>query len=100
MLALFSLATVMANIQGAVAPFASLLPMVMEGAPADTVGQIRRGLADYPGAGGRSHAALEVMISDFARYHAAMAVIVVVVANTGTAADPVPALRAFFDGGW
>jgi hypothetical protein len=33
MLALFALAVVMANIQGAVAPFASLLPLLMEGTP-------------------------------------------------------------------
>jgi hypothetical protein len=30
----------------------------------------------------------------------AVLVAVVAVANAGTAADPEPALRAFFDGGW
>jgi hypothetical protein len=148
--ALLSLVTVMANVQGAVAPFASLLPMLAVGAAdaelAGTVDQVRRRLADLPGVGGQPPAALDVMISDFSRYHAALAVvaaiaavvligmsvvlwkrfartgsserrtrrvlgsfgvfsallslamIVIAVANTITAADPAPALLAFFDG--
>ncbi|MFE9575643.1 hypothetical protein ACFYO1_04610 [Nocardia sp. NPDC006044] len=148
-LALGSLVLVMANVQGAVAPFASLLPMLTTG-PADgalspALEQIRQQLAD---AGGRPSPILDVMIGDFARYHTAMAVIativaitllalsvvswrkfsrtesadqrprrlfaslgtlataltlatlVVAVANTGTAANPTPALAAFFAGGW
>jgi hypothetical protein len=83
MLALFSLVTVMANVQGAVAPFASLLPMLMAGAPdgelADTLDQVRQGLADSPGAGAPTPPALEVMISDFSRYHVAMAAIAAIV---------------------
>ena len=150
--ALFSLVTVMANVQGAVAPFASLLPMLTGGATdaelADTLDQVRQRLADPRSAGGRASPAIEVMISDFTRYHVAMAVeaaivavvligmsvvlwkrfattgsperrtrrvlasfgalsalvslivIFVAVANTTTAADPTPALLAFFDGGW
>lgn len=150
-LALFSLLALMANIQGMVAPFSSLLPMLKvdaaDGDLAVTLEQIRRGLADSPSADRRTPA-LEVMISDFALYHAAMAVIaavvavvligasvalwrnfrriavsdkrtrrvlgsfgvlttlfsialiVVVVANTLTAADSTPALLAFFNGGW
>ncbi|MFI6866624.1 hypothetical protein [Nocardia sp. NPDC050406] len=136
---------VMANIQGAVAPFSSLLPMVVDSPTdtelADTLGQIRQRLADHA-----ETPVLDVITEDFARYHAAMAVIaacvavlliaasalswitfakasdsrarrvlasfgiasalfalamiVVAVANTGTAADPTPALSAFFDGGW
>jgi len=152
MLALFSLVTVMANIQGAVAPFASLLPMLTAGATGarltGTLDQVRERLADSPGANVRTPPALEVMISDFSRYHVAMAVtaavvaavligisavlwkrfagtepsggrtrsvlgsfgalsallslamIVIAVANTTTAADPAPALLAFFEGGW
>ncbi|MGW6374516.1 hypothetical protein ACWFRB_00450 [Rhodococcus sp. NPDC055112] len=151
--ALFSLAVVMANIQGAVAPFSSLMSMLpvgeTDGGLADTLGQVRQQLADSPSAGGdRTAPVLDVMISDFSRYHAAMAVIaaivaavliglsvvmwkwrastessargtrrmlrpvavlsaavslgviVVGVANTTTAADPEPALLAFFDGGF
>lgn len=150
MCALFSLMLVMANVQGAIAPFASLLPMLTGGAAegelADTLDEIRQRLAESLGAGGQDTPALELIIGDFARYHVAMAVIagvsavvfvgmsavlwkrfagkesgrarwvlgsfgglsvvlslaliVVAVANTSTAADPGPALLAFFDGGW
>ncbi|KAA8885283.1 hypothetical protein F3087_29445 [Nocardia colli] len=152
MLALGSTVLVMANIQGAVAPFASLLPMLTDGTADSALSlaleQIRQQLADSPNAGGRLSLILDLMISDFARYHAAMAVIaatvalillalsvlcwrrfagtsladrrprrllasfgtltavlalatlVVAVANTGTAANPAPALAAFFAGGW
>ncbi|MEZ0094505.1 hypothetical protein [Streptacidiphilus sp. EB129] len=151
-LALFSLTAVMANIQGATAPFSSLLSMLPMHAPhgelADTLDQVRRRLADYPNSGDRTPPAVEVMVSDFSRYHAviavaatmvaavllgmsvvswrrfastaasdrrtrrvfrlfgllsallASAVIVVAVANLTTAADPAPALLAFFHGGW
>ncbi|HEX8630291.1 MAG TPA: hypothetical protein VF755_19200 [Catenuloplanes sp.] len=80
MLALFSLALVMANVQGSVTPFASLLPMLADGpgggAATATLGQVRQQLAD----GGQASPALQVMIDDFARYHVAMAVIAAVVA--------------------
>ncbi|WP_433335855.1 hypothetical protein [Spirillospora sp. CA-294931] len=147
-LAVFALVVVMANIQGAVAPYSSLLPMLTDGATdaevTGTLDQVRQGLA-ASAAGGETTPALEVMISDFARYHAVMAVIagvaaagliafsvvlwkafagragrarrllgsfgvlsvllalvmvVVAVANATTAADPEPALAAFFAGGW
>jgi hypothetical protein len=152
MLALFSLTIVMANIQGAAAPFASLLPMLADGPTdgelANTLGQVRQRLAESPNSGGQTPPALDAMISDFSRYHVAMAVIaaivavvligtsvalwkgfagtessdkstsrvlgsyaalstmvslvviVIAVANTTTAANPAPALLAFFDGGW
>jgi heme/copper-type cytochrome/quinol oxidase subunit 2 len=152
MLAVLSSATVMANVQGAVAPFASLLPMLAvgdaDGELADTLDQVRQRLADSASGGDLAPPALEVMVNDFSRYHVAMAVIaaivavvligvsavswksfaatgssdrrtrrvwglfgvfsalsslvviVVAVANTTTAADPAPALLAFFDGGW
>ncbi|WP_433604177.1 hypothetical protein [Prescottella agglutinans] len=144
MLAAVASAAVMANIQGAVAPFSSLLSMLPVGEPGgeltDTLTQIEQRLAD----GDRTPPALDAMIRDFAEYHAAMAVvaacaaavllgvsvlswrraraaarrarrplrwvgalstvsvvalIVVAVANAGTAADPVPALATFFGGG-
>jgi hypothetical protein len=150
-LAVFSVVLVVANIQGAVAPFASLISMLPLGTPSTqfthTVGQVKQDLAGYPNAGGRTPPALEAMISDFALYHAtlvvlaaivaviligmsvvswkrrartgsserrirrtlglagvlsallALAVIVVIVANLGTAMNPAPALLAFFNGG-
>ncbi|GIH06419.1 hypothetical protein Rhe02_44860 [Rhizocola hellebori] len=83
LLALASLVTVMANVQGAVAPFASLLPMLTDGAAdpelAETLDQVRQGLAD-PSAGRQSHSALQVMVSDFSRFHVALAVSAAVVA--------------------
>ncbi|MFG2819817.1 hypothetical protein ACGFX4_10365 [Kitasatospora sp. NPDC048365] len=151
-LGLISLAAVMANIQGAIAPLSSLLSMLpmhsSRGALADTLGQVRRHLADYPNAGNRTPPAVEVMVGDFSRYHLVIAVaapmvavvliglsvvswrrfarteasdrrarrifrsfgllwallsltfIVLAVANVSTAADPAPALLAFFTGGW
>ncbi|GAB2827087.1 hypothetical protein GCM10022221_26570 [Actinocorallia aurea] len=60
----------MANVQGAIAPFASLLPML----PADgTLDEVRANLAAAPG--GPHPPALDLLIEDFARYHVAMAVI-------------------------
>ena len=150
-LALFALAVVMANIQGAVAPFASLLPLLMDSTPdaslTGTLAQAREQLAGSHRSSGYTPAALDAMVSDFAWYHAALAVVaavavvallglcvmfwrrfarvgsadrrtrrvwgwfgvlsalsslivaVVLVANTGTATDPAPALLAFFNGG-
>jgi hypothetical protein len=143
---------VMANIQGAVAPFASLFPLLTDGTPdADLAGplaQARQQLAGSHRTGGYTPPALDAMVSDFARYHAAMAVVaaiavvallglsvmfwgrfahvgsadrrtrrvlgwfgvfsalstlivaVVLVANTGVATDPAPALLALFNGGF
>ncbi|QIQ06974.1 hypothetical protein HA039_17935 [Streptomyces liangshanensis] len=90
LLALFSLAVVMANIQGAIAPFSSLLSLLpvgeTHGELATTLDQVRAGLSHGPGtatgtgAGSRTSPVLDLMISDFARYHAVMAVISGVVA--------------------
>ncbi len=75
MLAAVASAAVMANIQGAVAPFSSLLSMLPVGEPGgeltDTLTQIEQRLAD----GDRTPPALDAMIRDFAEYHAAMAVV-------------------------
>ncbi|MGX2997319.1 hypothetical protein JNUCC64_24160 [Streptomyces sp. JNUCC 64] len=151
-LALLSLATLMANVQGATAPFASLLPTLASGRgsgeSSEALDQARRALDESLSAGTAPPPALASMISDFARFHVAMAVmaavvavvlavigavawrrfaataaserrarrtravsgglavlvslvaVVVAVANTTTAADPGPALLAFFEGGW
>ncbi len=151
-LALFALAVVMANIQGAVAPFASLLPLLTDGTPdaglAGSLAQARQQLAGSHRTNGYTPPALDAMVSDFARYHAAMAVIaavvvvallglsvmfwrsfarvgsadqrtrrvlgwfgafsalsslivvVVFVANAGTATDPAPALLGLLNGGF
>ncbi|GAA2425111.1 hypothetical protein GCM10010433_26360 [Streptomyces pulveraceus] len=83
-LALFSLAAVMANIQGATAPLSSLLSMLPIRTPhgelAAVLDQVGQHLADYPSAGGRTPAAVEVMVGDFSRYHAVMAVAATTVA--------------------
>ncbi|MGW7099620.1 hypothetical protein [Streptomyces sp. NPDC054838] len=85
LLALFSSAAVMANVQGVVAPFSSLLPMLGGSATdaglADTLDQVKQQLADSPGTGDRTPAALAVMIDDFARYHVPMAVTAAIVAT-------------------
>lgn len=77
-LALVSLAAVMANVQGAIAPFSSVVSMLPLGAPggqlAGAVDQVRQYLAHYPGAGGQTPPAVQVMVDDFGRYHAVLAV--------------------------
>ena len=152
MLALFALAVVMANIQGAMAPFASLLPLLIDDTPdpslAGALAQARQQLAGSHRTSGYTPPALDAMVSDFARYHAVLAVVaavvvvallglsvmfwrsfararsadrrtrlvlgwfgvfsvlsslivaVVLVADTGPATDPAPALLAFFNGGF
>lgn len=151
-LALVSLAAVMANIQGAIAPFSSLMSMLpmhpSHGELADTLDQVRQQLAHYPDASDRTPPAIQVMVSDFSLYHVVIAVtapmaavvfigmsvvswrrsagtgasdrrtrrvfrsfgllwallslafIILTVANVSVAADPAPALLAFFKGGW
>ncbi|MFD7720191.1 hypothetical protein [Streptomyces sp. NPDC059814] len=83
-LALFSLALAVANIQGAVAPFSSLMSMLpvhaSHGELADVLDRIRRQLAGYPDTGGATAPPLKVMVSDFGRYHAVVAVAATVVA--------------------
>ena len=77
MLALFALAVVVANVQGAMAPFASLLPLLMED-PTDAglagpLAEARQQLTDTHRSGGFTPPALDAMVSDFAWYHAALA---------------------------
>jgi hypothetical protein len=80
-LALASVAITLANIQGAAAPFASLLSMLPIGTHdpqlAAAVNQIHHQLATYPGA---RTPALTVMVDDYARYHVVLAVAAVIVA--------------------
>jgi hypothetical protein len=81
-LALASLAAVMANAQGLLVPFGSLFPLLVEGATDDDLAAVlepaRQQLAGT--ATGPTPPALPVMISEFSRYHVAMAVIAAVVA--------------------
>lgn len=84
MLALFSAAVVAANIQGAVAPFSSLLSMLPAAQPDErftaTLDQVRQGLVQYSSADGRTSPALKRMVDDFALYHAVMVVVAVIMA--------------------
>jgi hypothetical protein len=86
--ALFAVALVMANVQGAVAPFASLLPMAVDGgtsvAPLEPA---RQNLAGSLASGEPRLPAVDVMVADFAAYHVAMAVIAAVVALALAAAS-------------
>jgi len=124
----------------------SMLPLGSHDAPlSHAVGQVKQGLAAYPGTGGRTAPALQVMVSDFGLYHAvvvalagavtvaaivmsavswrrrarsserrtrrvlelagvssallALVVLVIALANLGTALHPAPALLAFFNAG-
>ncbi|MET9489741.1 hypothetical protein [Nocardia sp. NPDC006630] len=83
LLALFALLLVIANIQGTFAPFSSLLSMLpMNTADpelARTLTQINQQLADSQGAPAHTPP-LDVMITDFARYHAILAVVAATVA--------------------
>ncbi|MFD9392962.1 hypothetical protein ACFWBB_20295 [Streptomyces sp. NPDC060000] len=83
-LALVSLAALMANVQGAMAPFSSataLLPLgASNGQLADAIDQIKQGLAHYPSTSGQNAVALKVMVDDFGLYHAVLAVMASIVA--------------------
>lgn len=65
---------VTANIQGAVAPFSSLISLLPVGTSggrlANTVGQVRQGLAAYGQPGARTSPVLQAMVSDDVLYHA------------------------------
>ncbi|MFF6961597.1 tat (twin-arginine translocation) pathway signal sequence [Streptomyces sp. NPDC008317] len=82
LLGLFALVALVANVQGAAAPFASLLPMLTGGgtdrALDGTLTDVRRQLADYPA--GQHSPALTVMVNDFAVYHAVLAAMAALVA--------------------
>jgi hypothetical protein len=134
------------------APFASMLPMLVDGPPdaslAGPLTEARQQLANAHRGSGDTPPALDVMVGDFAWYHTALAVVaavvmvvlvgltvlmwrrftkaapadrrtrlafgwfgglsalsslmmvVLIVANLGTARDPAPALLDFFNGGF
>jgi hypothetical protein len=83
-LALFSVVLLAANIQGAVAPFASLQSMLPAAKPdkqfTATLDQVRLGLTHFSIADGRTSPALQGMVDDFALYHAALVAVAVIVA--------------------
>lgn len=74
-LAGFSALLLMANVQGAVAPFASLLPVVADGATGPVaVALDEAGATLTEGTGSEAWTApLDAMLADFTRYHLAMA---------------------------
>jgi hypothetical protein len=79
--ALFAVALVMANVQGALAPFASLLPMAAGGgAPSAVLEPARQNLAGALASGAPPAPAVEMMVADFAYYHVVLVVIAAVVA--------------------
>lgn len=84
LLAMVSLAALMANVQGATAPLSSATSLLPLGSPggrlAGAVDQVEQGLAHYPSTGGRNAVALKVMVDDFGLYHAVLAVMASVVA--------------------
>ncbi|MDT0415283.1 tat (twin-arginine translocation) pathway signal sequence [Streptomyces sp. DSM 41982] len=75
-LGLFALVALMANVQGAAAPFSSLMPML--GADNATLAQVGERLAADPS--GAHSPVLAAMIGDFATYHAVLAVAAALVA--------------------
>ncbi|MER5887882.1 tat (twin-arginine translocation) pathway signal sequence [Streptomyces sp. NPDC001941] len=79
----FALVALMANVQGAAAPFASLLPMLTGGhqdpALASTLADVRSRFDGAPGSGAGTPPALAVMTEDFALYHVVLAGLAAVV---------------------
>ncbi|MFB8247252.1 tat (twin-arginine translocation) pathway signal sequence [Streptomyces sp. NPDC055952] len=75
MLGLFALVALMANVQGATAPFASLLPMLTTGGAdgelAATLTQVRHQANAQPSSGGSP--VFAYMVREFAVYHAVLA---------------------------
>jgi hypothetical protein len=84
-LALVSLVAVMANVQGVLAPYASLMPMLIDGAPADddlagVLDQARQQLTDAQSSGTRMPPVLDMLVGEFGWYHVVMAVLAPIVA--------------------
>ncbi|MFJ9895934.1 hypothetical protein ACIQPR_21720 [Streptomyces sp. NPDC091280] len=77
-LAVLALVLVIANVQGAVAPFTSALSLMPVAAPhgqlAGTLAQVREQLRASRETGHRSPPAVDMMVGDFARYHEAVVV--------------------------
>lgn len=82
-LGLGALTALAANVQGAVAPLASLLPMLTDGpteVSATAVAGVRWQLSRVLDGGTPAPPVLDALIEDFARYHLAMVVVAVLVA--------------------
>jgi hypothetical protein len=83
LLAVAALVLVVVNLQDIAAPFASLISLLPLGSTSKpftaAVGQIRQHLAGYP-AGGPTPPPLQAMISDYARFHAALVVLAALIA--------------------
>lgn len=90
-LALFAVVTVTLSIQRAAAPLGALLPLLdvgtARGELADTINQVRQQLANSTGE--HAQPALEVMISDYVRYHVVRAIAVVPLTLVGLGASAV-----------
>jgi hypothetical protein len=74
--AVAALAVVMANVQGTLAPFASLSTMLPTSRSSDTVAQVRQQVVS-----GHHGLVAQAMIEDYVRYHAVMVVAAAVVAG-------------------
>lgn len=83
-LAVLSVAALVANIQGAVAPFTSVLTLLPVGTShgrlGDTFEQVRQRLAEYRSTGHQTSPALQMMIDDNVRYHVAVVVMAPILA--------------------
>jgi hypothetical protein len=84
-LALVPVVAVLANLQGVMAPYASLFPMLVDGAPgggelAGVLDQARQQLAGAQTPGTRVSPALDVMVGELGWYHVVMAVLAPIVA--------------------
>ncbi|WP_369640700.1 hypothetical protein [Nocardia sp. JMUB6875] len=69
-----ALLAVIANIQGAVAPFSSLLPMLPSGADDPQLSAVFDQIRQQLAGDGTTSAPVKDMVDDFARYHVAVAV--------------------------
>lgn len=88
--ALFALWTAVASLQGAAAPFASILPLLggaSNGALADTVDQIKQQLTDSTGGSEQARPALEGIVSDYVRFHVVREIAAVPIAFVFTGAS-------------
>ncbi len=83
-LVVVSVAALVANIQGAVAPFTSVLTLLPVGTShgplGDTFEQVRQRLAEYRSTGHQTSPALQMMIDDNVRYHVAVLVMAPILA--------------------
>jgi hypothetical protein len=84
LLALVALVAAMANLQGVLAPYASLLPMLVDGGPADgelaaVLDQARQQLVDARASGTATAPVLDGVVGQLGWFHVVMAVLAPVV---------------------